>query len=400
MKKDDLIKIFVFAIVAFFLFELFAFQGSGRYAGDGGEETPTPAQPGNATFFGTAVTEGTVLAYPDNILIISGSGAGSDPALLGRLNTLVREGRVAYVNSDGQDSVNAILSPDADITAVAENITLDFPGITTAARAQVGLPQNITFRTAAGNFTTGVARKPYIAIEPLMPAGGNITLLLGAMVDPQGAGVSDFDARVAETGGTVPLNLTVESVQPGFISRATYNWEGRDIDGAALEAALKGRYPNSTFAYHSNPFVLLTSNATEDEQAGLKNLTYVIIVAGTNVLVDGTFTNRSRAEEDFSAILNSSSRYTFPQSYVEFNASEGEADEAFLNSTFAGANETEAVRLGNVAVPDVLEIEGTRYLFPGGALLTRFLPPNTTAGQGIEIPVDVKITGARITSLG
>ncbi len=400
MNKDDLIKIAVFVVVVSFIVGTFAYQGMGRYLPKGGGETPTPEQTPTSALFGTAGIDGTVLAYPDNILVISAPGAATDAALTGRLNGLVREGKVAYVNSAGADSVNAILTGGANITEIALNLTLDFPNVTTKAKAQLELPQNASFITQAGNITASISKRVTLVIEPLAAVGRNISLLVGAMIEPDSLAVSDLQAKVADKEGTVLVKAAVSSLQPGLVIDASYPWEGRMINDTTLKEALLAKYPNATFAYHENPFITIPANASEEQKGKVQNLSYVSFVAGRTALVEEGYVNRSKVEADLLAIFNDSSAFAFEDSFAELNITAGEPDEAFLNNTFSGAQGMRIAKYGNVSLGPIVDIEGVDYVLPGGMRLEKLLPANATLGDSEMLYVKLGILGARITSVG
>lgn len=397
MKKDDLIKIFVVIVIVSFIVGMFAYGGGGDYGPAGGVETPTPTP--SYALFGSATLNATILAYPDNILVIYGQGAGSDQALAERLRQLVRDGKAAYVNSAGGDTLNLILAGNANITDVAINLTLDFPGITTKAKAQLGFPENVTFATASGDMTAPMGRRPFISIEPLVTAGRNMSIQLGAMIDPQTSSISEFNMQVPQREGSALVNSTVTGLNATWEMKAAYAWERRNFNSSGLEARLRAECPNSSFAYHENPFILLTANASEAEASALQNLSYVNIVIGKSVLVDSNFTNISRAEADVGGILNGTN-FTFPDAYVEFNATLCGPAEGFFNETFSDAKGVDVGRRGTVAVGNWVDIGGENYILPGGASFEVILPMNASVGSWIEIPVTVQLSGIRIVSLG
>lgn len=396
MKKDDLIKIFVLAVVAAFILGLFSFRGDGTYGDQPPSGTPSPTPQGG--LFGTAEVEGTVASYPDSVLTLRGVGAGSDEALGKRLNGLVREGQVSYINTAGGDSLNLILPAGADVASLALNLTLDFPYISTSAKAQFALPERITFRVAGGNITAGTSRRPLLVVEPLVPVGGSIQLLIGAILDRDGAPATDMQVSVAELEGTAMINATVQELDEGWSAQAAYAWESRRVDEAGIGAKLKAAYPGSSFEYHSNPFILLDANATEEQAAELQNLSYVNLVIGRTVLVDPEFIAREQAAAEFKEILNSTG-LSFPDSYAEFNATSGEPGLGLVEGIFSGALWVETSRTGWVSLGSNVTIDGREYVLPGGASFITVLPANASAGDSFEMPFVVEISGPRVISV-
>lgn len=392
MDKKDLIKIAVALVTLAFLFEMFSISGAGRYLTgpeEGPAETPTPSN----LLFGIAEANATVLAYPDNIIVVRGTGVGRDANLSARLLELQRGGKVSYYNSAEEGSVNVILAQGANITQVALNLTLDFPGYSLSSKAQISLPENLTFRTEAGNVTAPVRARPFLYMEPLVPAGGGIEVAVGATVGNGTA--SEVEVQVAEKEGIVRVPARVVALGEMWIVNATYAWEERAVNATRIQENLRAKYLNSTVGYEAASYIRIM-NASEAQKERMRNLSYINFMVGDTALVESDFTNRSKVEEDVGAITGGNASVEFPGSGLFANITSRELDEGFLRGVIGG-NAT-IRRIGMLELGRLVEIEGKQFIAPPGITLVRALPVNASLGDEVEQVARVRVKGARLLS--
>ncbi|MDD5317513.1 MAG: hypothetical protein PHF51_02145 [Candidatus ainarchaeum sp.] len=395
LSKDDVIKIAVVVIALVFMFEAFAIQGAkNQVPGDGGA-TPTPT-PASSQVLGYAQVEATLSAYPDGVLSISGDGAAGDDALRQRLDSFVASGKAAYYNSADPDGVSLVLDPGADASEIGWNLSSDFPAYGLSARAQLELPGEAVFATRGGNVTAPIRYRGRVLMEPLVPAGENVTVLLTAMLS--GDAITELQVEIAQRAATVALEGTVSALSDSWFGSAEVPWEERArLNESEMGSALRAVYPDSSVEYSEWNFVI-TGNVSEAEKAAIENISYVLFVVGNTTLVEDGFVDRTRAEADFQAALNRSTQIEFPPSDLSVNVTAANASESGIRE-LVGVPWLLVARKGTLRLNDSIPIGGRTYALPGGASVPAYLPGNASIGDSAARVFTVTVKGAKIITI-
>jgi len=396
MERSDLIKIFVLLITLAFLLEMFQISGAKNYTqGDGTGPTPEGSPTPGELLFGLAGANATVQSYPDGIIVVKGPGAGSDANLSSSISAMQAEGKVSYSNSADQGSVSVVLAPGANITELGTRIALAYPAYSLSSRAQVLLPASLAFQTDSGNVTAPVKTKAFLQMEPLVPAGESIEVVVGAMVGNGSA--NGMEVQVAQKEGVALVPAEVSSLSDQWRANATYPWEERGINATQLGEGLKARYPNSSVVFDAPGYIKIY-NATEEQAGRMRNLSYINFIIGTTASVDAGFTNRSVIEEDVRGITGGNATVEFPEGELLANITSPELDEAFVRG-LVGQNAT-IVRLGTLVLGRLVEINGRQFIAPSGITLVRALPLNASVGDNVTSAARIRVAGMRIISAG
>ena len=397
MEKGTLIKIFVLLLTLAFLLEYFAF-GTPVQPGSGNRETPFQdafGTPAAAPLYGTAEANATVLSYPDGVIMLSGRDVTSDPALSERLIQLSEEGKVSYTNAASPDLMNVILAPGADLAQVALNLSLDFPQYQPRAKALLSLPPELLFLTSRGNVSARAGQRISLFIDPITAVGQNTTLLVGATI-ADGA-VSGLQAEPAKKSGLVLVPATVTELRSEWFIEASFPWELRPANESEAVDAVRSVYPNLTYYYEEAPIIVI-GNASEEQKAAVRNLSYVIATVSMSAVVENGFRNRSLAEADLRGILGENATLVFPDSVLSINITADSVDERSLSSALEGS-ELSIRRVALLSVPRFVEVEGGTYLAPPGIVLERAVLPNATVGESMEVVAKITTNGPRIVSI-
>ena len=392
ISRENLMQLLVVVIVLAFVFEIFSYQGASRSLNSGSapKESPTPAGGGE---IGTAEAEAVVSSYPDNVITIEGYGAAGDSALIAKLRALESDGKVAYFNSANPDNVNAVLTASANITEIGWDLARDFPDYHLYAKAQLALPEEIEFATAEGVVSAPVRFRASVMMEPVVPEGSNVSVFITALL-VKGA-VSDMQVELAEKEATAPIMGRIAQLGDQWVANAEIAWENRTrINESALKDALSAVYPNSTVSYEMRPYISF-GNVSEEKQAQLRNLSYVLLTVNGLAVVEDDFVNKSAAEEDFHRILGANASLAFPSSILKINVSSGSFNESAFRE-IVGLDGLRVWRAGAFEVGENISIGGRDYFLPGGARLLRFFPSNASVGDQLTQLARIRIKGGRV----
>ena|GEM_PF-2974336 len=393
ISKEDLIKIIVIVVALVFLLEVFSFQGSSRNLNSRTtpNESPTPAGAGE---IGSAEVDAVVSSYPDGVITITGSRVSEDATLLARLRALASDGKIAYFNSANSDNVNVVLSTGANITEIGRNLSREFPAYRIYSKAQLTLPDEIAFTTARGVVSAPVRFKAGVMMEPIIAEGDKISVFITALL-VKGA-VSEMQVELAEKEGITLVLGKITQFDDYWVADAEIPWENRTkINESALKDVLAAVYPNSTVSYEVLSFISF-GNTSEEKQAELRNLSYVLFTVEGHAVVEEDFVNKSMAEEDFHRILGSNTSLEFPPSALKVNVSAASFNESIFREII-GVESVRIRRRGTFELGEVVSVEGKDYFLPNGAHLSRLFPSNTSVGDQLTQPVRIKIKGGKVT---
>jgi len=352
MKKEDIIKFFVIAVVALFVIEMLALGAA--MAGD----TSSPSSQGQSGR-GFIDVNATVDYYEPAISVV---GQGS--ALEAAIAQLKAEGKVDYEGVDDYGVRTLTLSLGTSVKEATGRLR--------SANATVGVFASLIIPSAEVITPSG----SYVA------AGGSVRYPLNPDVEP--GGQVHFSATVnVESGQIVSFeNIVVRSteassaiVQAQFvdIGKGTYvalvPWESRRISRDALLEELKKADENATLSYEEKSYAVPDVPLTQQQADALgAQLPSYVVSVGTNAIsVSRDFTDANALRMQ---LLQFGVQAQFPSSRIVFflfpneSAQEGKAPQAAaiaLNNS--GINFTSIMPLQSykITLPQSFYSDGAQY---------------------------------------
>ena len=393
LLKNNFIKIGVLLIVALFVFETFAYQG----ANSGTTVTVTPTPTPTSRILAYADINANLTSYPDGVIIISGNGSASDASLKARLDSLAQSGKLAYYTTIGTDTINAVISNSANLTAIAWNLT-DF-NYSVIAKAQISLPDEINFTAGNATVSAPARLRAKMEIEPYIGVGASIPVhvsafLVNGYID-ESTGQPEVQIAISEARSLAFIQAAVANYSDSWIADASVPFSSRNINASELKARLDAKFCNSSVSYSASNLIAIPANISEEQKSLLNNLSYVNMVVGSNALIDSEFVNQNKLAADFGAIL---SNFTpaFPTSALEANLS------CALNATELQneiGNNATVSRMGNVSIGQAVQVGTANYFLRNGALITKLVPANASIGDAYSGIFVVGTKGGLVTSV-
>jgi len=394
-----IIKAIVFVVIMAFMLQLFSF-GGGSYDRQEPEPTPTPQQDLGPQMLGSSKPiNATIVDYPDNIIVMTGNGVGEDTALNERVSELITEGKVSYTNSVDPRVLNIVLTPGTSTKEVGWELSADYPGYTTYAKADFSLPQSVVFTTAGGQKNVSTYTRYTATTEPLIEEGGNITVVLSAIIQGNEI-VGSFKMELADVEEEAEKQFTVASCPNSYQAELSYDWENRKINETQVLESIQNKFSaNATIEYEEESFILLY-NVTEEGAGALSNHSYVLSVADNIVLVNESLTDREMIEQDFAGVLGENASIEFSESTAVITITSNQSISAEELAQETGADSASIAKECALEISSPVRLGGREYLLSAEMpLLTELLDPSIKEGEEVNKTVVFTLNGARVVKI-
>ncbi len=391
--RENILKIFVAGLVLVFLLELFSLSPS-NVGGGNAPSTQIPPAETVSTTAGIGLANATIIAYSADFVVSGGTGTAA------KIASLRDRGLILYANVVGNSTV-INLAKDANGTQVAEELVA--VNATVLSRSTLRVQDPVTFQTDAGPMIASVGRTLPLYIDPSIPVGEVVQIgIIGEI--KAGSVVSLESPKLVPIDLDTILNVTVATGKLNYRAALALPWAARTFNASAANGTQNNnpQLVGLSWEYRPANAILLDSPPSSAVADKLRNLSFVVSLNGTRLVVTENFTDEAAARAKLGALLGENTSLLFPQSYLiaTFTAGNETSGYNFTGSEFSAFQYMQLAtqRLFSVRIPAKMEIAGKTYTNPRIPAADVYLT-GATVGDSQQLLATVSVVGNRVVAV-
>lgn len=392
MERDTLIKVFALGMIIFFTLELFSTRSAVT-----NQTQQTTNQTGNETpVYGAAVANATLDSYSNYISIFKQGVDLSQNASVQELGSI--DG-VGFVNNQS-GTVSLVLTPDANISFIAQEVKRRLPDVNVTALALFSIPSEVGFTTSLGIRNVTIPFLLQIETEPDIEVGDNVTLSISGILYGNTFQESPV-ATIVPTENGITLNATVSSVGSRYYATIAIPWEKRKINASMVAGEFPPTMKNVSLGnYTPSSYVAVEGLNSRDNKTinEIGNLSYVTEVNGGLIYVNDSMNSSDKVTADLKGILGDNTTIDFPSSTMVVMFSSTNFTKEDLLKPIGG--ELRLYREMILKLGDSLIIGGVSYSLPSSTTFDTALPNDSySIGSNVSIEIYAGTIGRRVVKL-